>query len=198
MLEYFINTSYRNYVSLVGGYGRENDFDLEFVIQVAEIALDKLMAAPLTNQITIADTLPQEEGLPGFATPTTGSGDAPSDRIILSVTTDKNAFHCIAADGPATLKITAQISDIDLGMTIFWRLQDKATLNTTPWETAVMRRDTGSNRSFTFNADVTAGTNNFFYPPGYGESWFQFQIVESRNAERTEIFSDVTFYPCAN
>lgn len=121
-----------------------------------------------------------------------------SDKIIQAVTTDKDEFYCIAASGAAKLKVTAKISDISKGMTIFWRLQEKNSGKTTEWEQFNFQRETSTTRAITFDADVTAGTNNFYYPPGYGESWFQFQIIENSNIERTEVFSHVTFYPCAN
>ncbi len=121
-----------------------------------------------------------------------------SSKIIRAVTTDKDEFYCIAASGPAKLKVTAQVSDISKGMTIFWRLQEKSSGKTTEWEQFNFQRETSTTRAITFDADVTAGTNNFYYPPGYGESWFQFQIIENYNTEHTEVFSHVTFYPCAN
>lgn len=46
---YIIETSYLNYISVVGGWGWDKDFDLEYVITVAEIAMEKLKAAPLEN-----------------------------------------------------------------------------------------------------------------------------------------------------
>ncbi len=46
---YVVETTYRNYVSIVGGWGWDKDFDLEYVIEIARIAMDKIMAAPLGN-----------------------------------------------------------------------------------------------------------------------------------------------------
>lgn len=48
-ISYYVETVYRNYESRVGGSGFEKDFDLDYVIQIAEIALDKLKEAPLGN-----------------------------------------------------------------------------------------------------------------------------------------------------
>ena len=47
---YIIETQYRNYVSIVNGWGWDKDFDLDYVINIAEIALAKLEAAPLGNR----------------------------------------------------------------------------------------------------------------------------------------------------
>lgn len=48
-LWYIVETTYKNYVSIVGGGGWEKDFDLDYVINIAEIAMDKIMTAPLGN-----------------------------------------------------------------------------------------------------------------------------------------------------
>ena len=50
-VSYLVETTYRNYLSRVSGWGLEKEFDLEYVINLAEIALDKLMEAPLVNAI---------------------------------------------------------------------------------------------------------------------------------------------------
>jgi len=46
---YLVETLYKNYESRIGGMGREKEFDLEYVIKIAEIALDKLKEAQLVN-----------------------------------------------------------------------------------------------------------------------------------------------------
>ncbi len=45
-IEYRIETAYRNYLSIVGGYGT-SEFDIDYVLNIAEIALEKLKSAPL-------------------------------------------------------------------------------------------------------------------------------------------------------
>lgn len=44
---YLIDTTYKNYNSRVGGWGWEKEFDLDFVIRLAETMLAKLQSAPL-------------------------------------------------------------------------------------------------------------------------------------------------------
>lgn len=46
-VSYIVETSFRNYVSIVAGWGWEKEFDLDDVISIAEIALNKVKAAPL-------------------------------------------------------------------------------------------------------------------------------------------------------
>jgi len=48
-IQYLVETTYRNYQSRVGGWGWEKEFDLDYVIQIAEIALAKLETAPLVE-----------------------------------------------------------------------------------------------------------------------------------------------------
>ncbi len=49
-------------------------------------------------------------------------------------------------------------------------------------------------RAFTFNADVWAGTNNFFLPTPDGRVLVQFQIIND-GQYRTDVISEVTFFP---
>jgi len=48
-IEYIIETQYRNYMSIIGGTGWEKEFDLDYVIRIAEIAMEKIKSAPLGN-----------------------------------------------------------------------------------------------------------------------------------------------------
>ncbi len=114
-----------------------------------------------------------------------------------SITIDRQVFYCVSSDGPTDLIITVELSDVDLGAGLYWRLVDKTSGNITDWEYVKMDRIGGNARAFTFNADVWAGTNNFFYPPLMGESWFQFQIISNDGQYRTDVISEVTFFPCA-
>ena len=121
----------------------------------------------------------------------------PQDVLYGEVTVDRTIFHCISADGPTSLTITVEMTDVDRGASLFWRLEEKANYNTTDWEVVDMQRDGGNARTYTFDADVWAGTNNFYYPPLMGESWFEYQIISNDGMERTDVFTNVTFFPCA-
>jgi tricorn protease-like protein len=137
---------------------------------------------------------------PGPLMPPPGGLEIPPDAagLILNLDLDRDRFHCISANGPATLTITADVTDQDRGLALFWRLVEKNSGWTLDWENVSMQRAGTNQRKYTFNADVTAGTNNFGYPPGMGEAWFQFQIVTGDRAIRTPVYRDaVTFFPCA-
>ena len=130
------------------------------------------------------------------STATTAPTDTP-DVYFQSVTVDRQVFYCILSDGPTTLTVTVQLSDVDLGAGLYWRLADKTTGRITDWEYVKMERIGGNARAFTFNADSWAGTNNFYYPPLMNESWFEFQIISNDGQYRTDVISEVTFFPCA-
>lgn len=113
-----------------------------------------------------------------------------------NVTVDKVEFYCDSWLGPTTLTITVDMSDIDRGGNLFWRLHEKATDVKLDWEVVDMLRSGSDQRTYTFDADIWAGTENFWYPGGMVESWFEFQIISNDGADRTDVFADVTFYPC--
>lgn len=148
-----------------------------------------------TNTDVVPPTLvPPSATLPPTATFT---ATATMTRLIQQVMTDRKVFHCVSSDGPTTLTVTVQVGDINKGMAVFWRLEDKATGRKTDWQSEDLRRASSNSRAFTFDADVWAGTNNFYYPPLMGESWFLYQIISDDGKERTDVFTDVTFFPCA-
>ena len=153
---------------------------------------------------TFTQQVPPPQEQPQQALPTatitltpTVTQTATQDVLFLNITLDSIGFHCVPGNGPTTLTITVEMSDVDRGATLFWRLHEKANDNKLNWEIVDMRRAGGNARSYTFDADTWNGTNNFFYPPLMGESWFEFQIISNDGLDRTEVFADVTFFPCA-
>jgi hypothetical protein len=139
---------------------------------------------------------PSATSQPPTLQPTVSFTDTPT-AYFQSITVDRKVFYCVPSDGPTTLKVTVQLSDVDLGAGLYWRLSDKTTGRITDWEYVKMERIGGNQRSFTFDADVWTGTNNFYYPSLMGESWFEFQIISNDNQFRTDVISEVTFFPCA-
>ena len=139
---------------------------------------------------------PSETSQPPTLQPTVSVSDTPA-AYFQSITVDRKVFYCVSSNGPTTLTVTVELSDVDRGAALYWRLSDKKTGNITNWEFVKMDRIGGNARSFTFNADSWAGTNNFYYPPLMGESWFEFQIISSDGQDRTDVISEVTFFPCA-
>ena len=157
--------------------------------------------APTQPDFLQPPTITQAPVIPTTAPPTitlthTETTAPTSSKLILQVFTDRKVFYCVPSSGPTTLTVTVSLSNVDQGAAVYWRLRDKSTGRTTDWEHKDLRRSGGNNRAFTFDANVWDGTNNFYYPPLMGESWFQYQIIADKG-ERTEVFTDVTFFPCA-
>ena len=115
---------------------------------------------------------------------------------IQQVAHDRDVFYCVPSDGPTTLTISAvSISPVN-EINLQWRLNVKADGRTTDWEKITMLPSGNNHFSYTFDANVWDGTNNFYYPPLMGESWFEYQIT-LKDDFQTEVFRDVTFFPCA-
>ncbi len=132
------------------------------------------------------------------ATEESETGSPAAAELIQDLSINRNTFYCIEADGPTTVTFTVEMSDIERGMAIFWRLYEKADQSMTEWKNVSMVRKTSTARTFTFDANAGEGTNNFFYPPGFAESWFQFQLISGDGQYRTPVYrDDITFFPCA-
>ena len=122
---------------------------------------------------------------------------ATQEVLFLDVTTDRTEFHCCCPPLPSTLTITVEMSDVDRGAALFWRLHDKFDDTKLDWVLVDMVRAGGNTRTYTFDADINGGTANFTYPIGaVGETWFEFQIISNDGLTRTEVFSFVTFHAC--
>lgn len=138
---------------------------------------DDQPAATVTLTPTVTQTVIQEE-------------------LFQNVTTDRTEFACFVFGMESTLTITVEMSDVDRGAALFWRLHEKATDTKLAWEIVDMVRAGGNKRTYTFNANLPGGQNNFTYPIAMTASWFEFQIISNDGADRTEVFADVTFIPC--
>jgi len=117
------------------------------------------------------------------------------EELYQNVTKNLTEFFCFPVDGPTSLTITVEMSDLDRGAALFWRLHEKATDWKMDWEIVDMVRAGGNKRTYNFEANPV-GAWNFSYPPAMLESWFEFQIISNDGAVRTEVFADVTFHPC--
>lgn len=114
-----------------------------------------------------------------------------------SIATDRETFYCVPSDGPTTLTITAAVGSSTTDVIIFWRLNDKVNGTTTEWEQVYMQANSSGGFSYKFDANTWDGTNNFYYPPLMHESWFEYQIMAQDGSFLSDVFSDITFFPCA-
>ena len=176
-------------------------------VQQTQLALDQGQAGqpqpeePMPEEPMPEEPMPEEpmpeEPRPDEPRPEEPQPEEPMpEELFLMVVAEPKEFHCFMSGGPIELTVTVEMSDVDRGGNLFWRLHEKSTGTKLPWEVVDMLRADDNTRAFTFNADMPGGTNNFSYPPGMTESWFEFQIVSNDGEERTEVFTDVTFFPC--
>ena len=149
-----------------------------------------------TQQVPPSEELPEEVPPTAMVTLTpTVTVTATQGVLFQNVTKDQIEFACHLMGYSTTLTITVEMSDVDRGAALFWRLHEKATDYKMDWTLVDMVRDGGNKRTYTFDADIPGGTANFGYP-AIGESWFEFQIISNDGADRTEVFADATFSPC--
>lgn len=148
------------------------------------------MSAP--EKPTAGSELPKQEAKP----PAIKISPSPTVVPIQDVKSDHKSFFCISTDGPTTLTITASTSPSTANVALRWRLKVKSDGRTTDWETVSMNLSENM-VAYTFDANTWEGTNNFYYPPMMGESWFEYQLFTNGGAFQTETFREVTFFPCA-
>lgn len=93
----------------------------------------EVVAPTYTVYPTYTQQVPQQEQ-PVQAQPTatftltpTVTQTATQELLFLNVTTDRTEFNCCCPPFPFTLTITVEMSDVDRGATLFWRLHDKVT-----------------------------------------------------------------------
>jgi len=154
------------------------------------------MYPTFTQEVPPPEEPPEE--VPPTATVTltpTVTQTATQEVLFQNVTKDNIEFACHMMGYPKTLTITVEMSDVDRGAALFWRLHEKATDYKMDWTLVDMVRAGGNKRTYTFDADIPGGTVNFGHPL-IGTSWFEFQIISNDGVVRTEVFADVTFHPC--
>lgn len=178
-----------------------------------EVAL-RVMATSLANeQLTLqaaqaemtarsADQAPGPTGEPPQPTaqvppptpvPTQTSVPTPLP-LVLEIRTSVNTFYCYQP--PYELTITVKVSDISRGMAVYYHIQDKNSGVSSDWQSLDLRRKSGDTRSATI---IGGGSmdQNLQFPALMGESYFIYQIISDDNSYRSQSFSNVTFFPCA-
>jgi len=164
---------------------------------------DPLVQPTYTLYPTLTQQAPPQEDppeqVPVTATVTltpTVTQTATQEVLFQNVTTDRTEFACFVFNMDSNLTITVEMSDVDRGAALFWRLHEKATGYKMAWTLVDMNRAGGNKRTYTFDANLPGGTNNFSYPIAMTSTWFEFQIISNDGLDRTEVFADVTFSPC--
>jgi len=191
--------------TLLGGGDDLESTQVALYVQQTQFALEQGQAAqpqqpeeplpevPQPEQPQPAEPQP-EEPMPEAPIPEEPQPEEPRpeepmpEELFLEVTAEPKESHCNPFADSIVLTVTVTMSDIDRGANLFWRLHEKATDVKLDWEVVDMLRVDDHTRSFSFTAGMM--------PVELGESWFEFQIVSNDGADRTEVFADVTFFPC--
>lgn len=136
---------------------------------------------------------PTAQVLPPTPVPTQTGVPTPQP-LVLEIRASVNTFYCYQS--PYELTITVKVSDISRGMAVYYRIQDKTSGVTSDWQSLDLRRKSGDTRSATI---IGGGSmdQNLQFPALMGESYFIYQIVSDDNSYRSDSYSNVTFFPCA-
>ena len=119
----------------------------------------------------------------------------PPVALVLEIRKSVSTFYCYQQ--PYELTITVKVSDINRGMAVYYRIQDKRSGVASEWQSIDLhRRSSNETRTATI---IGGGSSqqNLQFPPLMGESYFLYQIISDDNGYRSPVYSDITFFPCA-
>ncbi|HEY9075333.1 MAG TPA: hypothetical protein VIO61_02230 [Anaerolineaceae bacterium] len=138
---------------------------------------------------TLAPTKPPE-------TPTLVPTTAPTiASAAYAVTVSTKTFYCYQE--PSQLKVSVAMPDINKGAAVYFRLRDKFSGQLTAWANKDLHRDTGNIRSVVINGSGYSGTKDVIHPPLMKESIFEMQIITDDGTYRSNVYTDITYFPCA-
>jgi hypothetical protein len=113
---------------------------------------------------------------------------------VLEIRKSVDTFYCYQP--PYELTITVQVSDINRGMAVYYHIRDKISGIMSEDQVLDLHRDSADTRS----AVIIGGWSdkqNLQFPPMMGESYFVYQIISDDGRFRSPVYSDITFFPCA-
>jgi hypothetical protein len=133
------------------------------------------------------------QNIPPSPSPTFTSTSTPA-ALVLEIQKSVSVFYCYQS--PYELTITVRVSDIERGMAVYYRIQDKKSSVASDWQSVDLHR---RNSNVTRTATIIGGGGsgqNLQFPPMMGESYFLYQIISDDNGYRSPVYSDITFFPC--
>jgi len=152
-----------------------------------------LPAANVQPSQTSAPPQPPTQNIPPSPSPTNTETLTPAP-LVLEIRKSVGAFYCYQS--PYELTITVKVSDIDRGMAVYYRIEDKQSGVASDWQSIDLhRRSSNDTRTATI---IGGGSSqqNLQFPPLMGESYFLYQIISDDNGYRSPVYSDITFFPC--
>jgi len=154
-------------------------------------AMQTGMALQLVTPIEV--TPPASETAQPSQEPTQTEELPPPD-LVLGIRTSTNAFYCYQP--PYELTITVTVSDIERGMAVYYHIEDKFTGVESVGQVSDLHRRSSDTRSATIIGGGSVD-QNLQFPPLMHESYFIYQIISDDGDFRSPVFSDITFFPCA-
>jgi hypothetical protein len=161
-------------------------------VQAAQTQISKQMPAFQPTQTSAPLQSTAENILPS-PLPTSTDVPAPAS-LVLGIQTSVNTFYCYQS--PYELTITVRVSDINKGMAVYYHIEDKISGVTSDGQVLDLHRTGSDTRSITI---IGGGSmdQNLQFPPLMGESYFIYQIISDDGTFRSPVYSNVTFFPCA-
>jgi len=161
-------------------------------IQMTQQAADVQAVQPAQPSET-SQPPAQDVELAPTATPTKTDQPVPAE-LVLDIQTSLDTFYCYQS--PYELTITVEVSDIERGMAVYYHIEEKSSGVTSDGQVIDLHRKTANTRNVTI---IGGGSmeQNLQFPPLMGESYFVYQIISDDGTFRSPVYSDVTFFPCA-
>jgi hypothetical protein len=118
----------------------------------------------------------------------------PPGELVFDIQASVDTFYCY--DSPYELTITVRVSDIDRGLAVYYHIEDKSTGVASDVQVIDLHRQSGDTRTATIIGGGSVD-QNLQFPPLMGESYFLYQIISDDGKYRSPVYSDITFFPCA-
>ncbi|MDL1910286.1 hypothetical protein FBQ81_06270 [Chloroflexi bacterium CFX6] len=173
--------------------------DIALRVMSTSLANEGLTLQAAQSQITAQPTQTNEPPPPPTQdvqpTPIPSLTDAPPPAsLVLDIQTSVNVFYCYQP--PYELTITVRVSDISRGMAVYYHIKDKISGVASDGQVIDLHRKSGDTRAATI---IGGGgmDQNLQFPPLMGESYFVYQVISDDGSYRSQVYTNVTFFPCA-
>jgi hypothetical protein len=165
----------------------------QMTLQALQVQMTQPAAYVPSTQTSPPVQPPPTQNIPPSPSPTHTESPTPA-ALVLEIQKSVGTFYCYQS--PYELTITVRVSDINRGMAVYYRIQDKKSNVASDWQSVDLhRRSSNDTRTATI---IGGGSSqqNLQFPPLMGESYFLYQIITDDNGYRSQVYSDITFFPC--
>jgi hypothetical protein len=165
----------------------------QMTLQALQVQMTQQAAYVPPTQTSAPPQAPPTQNILPSPSPTFTSTSTPAP-LVLEIQKSVGTFYCYQS--PYELIITVRVSDINRGMAVYYRIQDKKSNVASDWQSVDLHRRLSND---TRTATIIGGGSsqqNLQFPPLMGESYFLYQIISDDNGYRSQVYSDITFFPC--